>query len=127
MFLCCVGTLCRVVAMKAVNVRELKNNPSAAMRATKVGPVIILNRDSPEVLMLNAQDPDLERHGTNVAIAIALYRDDAITLAKAARIAKMPLVDFMAHASAQGIPVLKGDAKTLDEELLNYRQWKKQR
>lgn len=113
-------------AMKAVNVRELKNNPSAAMRAAKEGPVIVLNRDNPEVLMLNAQDPEFERHGTYVAIAIALYRDDAVTLAKAARIAKMPLVEFMAHASAQGIPILKGDAKTLDEELLNFRQWKKQ-
>ena len=112
--------------MKAVNVRELKNNPSAAMRATKNGPVIVLNRDNPQVLMLNAQDPDFERHGTNVAIAIALYRDDAVTLAKAARIAKMPLVDFMAHASAQGIPILKGDAKTLDEDLLNFRRWKNQ-
>ena len=111
--------------MKAVNVRELKNNPSAAMRAAKDGPVIVLNRDSPEVLMLNAKDPELEKHGASVAIAIALYRDDAVTLAKAARIAKMPLVDFMAHASAQGIPVLKGDARTLDEELLNFRQWKK--
>jgi predicted HTH domain antitoxin len=111
--------------MKVVNVRELKNNPSEAMRAAVDGPVIVLNRDTPMVVMLNANETEVEKHGVRVAIAIALYRDDAVTLAKAARIANMPLVDFMMHASAQGIPILKGNAQTLDEDLQNFGAWKK--
>jgi predicted HTH domain antitoxin len=111
--------------MKVFNVRDLKHNPSEAMRAAKKEVVVVLNRDSPEVVMLNANDPELERLGARVALALALYRDNAVTLAKAARIANMPLVDFMKHASAHGIPVIKGDAESLQEELRNFAEWKK--
>lgn len=114
------------VPMKAVNIRELKNNPSEAVRAAKAQPVVVLNRDTPEVVMVLANDPDLERLGARVALAVALYRDDAVSLSKGARIAAIPLEDFMAHVSARGLPVIKGSAGTLQEELENLAQWRKQ-
>lgn len=76
--------------------------------------------------MVLANDPDLERLGARVALAVALYRDDAVSLSKGARIAAIPLEDFMAHVSARGLPVIKGSAGTLQEELENLAQWRKQ-
>lgn len=113
------------VPMKAFNVRELKNNPSEAVRAAQDGVVVVLNRDTPVVVMLNVDDQELVKCGARAAIGMALFRDNAVTLAKAARIASIPLVDFMLHASAQGIPVLRGNAQTLDEDLGDFREWKK--
>ena len=34
--------------MKAVTVRELKNDPSTALREARTDPVIVLDRDRPE-------------------------------------------------------------------------------
>lgn len=42
--------------MKAVSIRELKNNPSAALRAAREPPVMVLNRHQPEALLVHLDD-----------------------------------------------------------------------
>ncbi|MSP98199.1 MAG: prevent-host-death protein, partial [Betaproteobacteria bacterium] len=34
--------------MKTVNIRQLKNNPSDALRMAREAPVVVMNRDHPE-------------------------------------------------------------------------------
>ena len=64
---------CRI---KAFSVRELKNNPSAALREARDQPVMVLNRHRPEALLVHLDDDSLvAESGIRRALATALYRD----------------------------------------------------
>lgn len=45
--------------MKAVNVRQLKNNPSEALRMARKQPVVVMNRDQPEAVLFHLDDEGL--------------------------------------------------------------------
>src|SRR5208282_4026038 len=86
--------------MKSVNVRQLKNNPSDALRMAREAPVIVMNRDRPEALLFHLDDEGLlGEPGVRLALATALYRSESVTLGRGAKIAGVPLVDFMQHVS----------------------------
>jgi predicted HTH domain antitoxin len=54
-------------------------------------------------------------------LALALYRSES--LSRAALLAQMPLVDFMQHISRLGIPVVRGDAQTLRDDIEDLDAW----
>jgi predicted HTH domain antitoxin len=111
--------------MQSVNVSGLKNNPSEALRAAKKDVVVVMNRDQPDAMMIGLQSGKLlSLPGAHAAIATALFRDGGLSLARAARMAKMPLAAFIAHVSRLGIAVaeltpdeVKKDIDTLDQWL----------
>ena len=47
-----------------------------------------------------------------------------MSLGRGAKIAGIPLVDFMLHVSHEGIPVIRGNAKSLREDLKNLEAWR---
>ncbi|WP_422136931.1 UPF0175 family protein [Endozoicomonas sp. ALD040] len=57
--------------------------------------------------------------GVAINLAIHLFRNDVVTLAKGARIARVPLGDFIQILGAQGIPVVDHDPADLDSDLEN--------
>jgi predicted HTH domain antitoxin len=114
--------------MKSVNVRQLKNNPSDALRMARKAPVVVMNRDQPEALLFHLNDEGLlGEPGVRLALATALYRSESVSLGRGAKIAGVPLVDFMQHVSHEGIPVVRGNAKTLREDLKNLEAWRAKR
>ena len=111
--------------MKTVNVRQLKNNPSDALRMARKQPVVVMNRDQPEAVLFHLDDDGLlGEPGVRLALATVLYTNESISLGRAARIASMSLTDFIQELGRQGIPVVRGDAKTLREELKNVAAWR---
>jgi predicted HTH domain antitoxin len=114
--------------MKSVHVRQLKNNPSDALRMARKAPVVVMNRDQPEALLFHLNDEGLlGEPGVRLALATALYRSESVSLGRGAKIAGVPLVDFMQHVSHEGIPVVRGNAKTLREDLKNLEAWRAKR
>jgi hypothetical protein len=106
MFLRIEGT-----SMKAYNVRQLKNNPSEALRDARRDPVVVLHRDRPEALIVHLDDDTLLRDdGVRRALATALFRDGGLSLGKAAAVASLPVGEFMQHVSRLGISVIHGSA-----------------
>jgi predicted nucleic acid-binding protein/antitoxin (DNA-binding transcriptional repressor) of toxin-antitoxin stability system len=93
--------------MKSVNIRQLKNNPSDALRMARRAPVVVMNRDQPEALLVHLDDESLlGEAGVRLALATALYRSESVSLGRGAKVAAMPLADFMLHLSREGIPVI---------------------
>lgn len=111
--------------MKAVNVRQLKNNPSEALRMARRQPLVVMNRDKPEAVLFHLDtDELLAEAGIRTALAMALYKEETLSVGRAARLANMPPAEFMLHASRHGIATFRGtvrstrdDARTLDEWL----------
>ena len=84
--------------MKAVSVRQLKSNPSAALRDA---------RDQPAV---------------RLALATALYKDASMSLGSAAWLSGRPLAEFMSHVSRLGIPVVR-EADAIREDVATLDRW----
>ncbi len=111
--------------MHSVNIRQLKNNPSEALRNAADGPVLVMKGDLPQALLVRI---DLEgmpdSQNLRLALAVSLFKDGALALGRAARVASTPISDFVRHLSRLGIPVAQGgraearsDMDTLDEWL----------
>jgi len=112
--------------MKTVNVRQLKNNPSDALRMARKAPVVVMNRDQPEAVLFHLdKDGLLGEPGVRLAIATDLYKSGSISLGKAAKVSGLALTEFIQEMANAGIPVIRGNAKTLREEITNLEAWLK--
>jgi hypothetical protein len=90
--------------MKSVNVRELKNNPSEALRLAREDMVVVINRDTPDAVLVHLDDEKLlGMPGVRLALATALFRDGDLSLGRAAKVAQVALVDLIQHL-ASGSP-----------------------
>lgn len=108
--------------MKTVNVRQLKNNPSEALRMARKQPVVVMNRDQPEAVLFHLNDEGLlGEPGVRLALATALYKSESVSLGRAAKIAGIPLEAFMVQMGRAGIPVIRGNARTLREDLKSIK------
>ena len=89
--------------MHAVSVSGLKHNPAEALRQAKTRPVVVLNRDNPDAVLLGLEDGGmLQAPGVRAAMATALFRDGELSLVRAAHVAEMDVTRFIAHLSRLG-------------------------
>ncbi|MFZ2407614.1 MAG: UPF0175 family protein [Methylobacter sp.] len=58
-------------------------------------------------------------------MSTALFRDGGLSLARAARVAGTPIVDFMQHLSRLGIAVVQGTAGDAEKDLETLETWLK--
>lgn len=110
--------------MESVSVRELKNNPSAALRHARDGEmVVVTNRDTPEALLVGLDHlrvPDVKR--LRMALAASLFRDGVITTGTAARIAGVGRADMFETLSRLGIG-LDGNASDVAHDTDVIHAW----
>jgi predicted HTH domain antitoxin len=115
--------------MRAVSIRELKKNPSAALRtARKEDLVVVMNRDQPQALLVDLTRlnlPDLA--GVKLALAVALFGQGNVSLGYAARIAGKSLSGMMVMLTHMGIPVVKMGAPDVGHDLATLDAWTKRR
>ena len=110
--------------MESVNVSGLKNNPTEALRKARRDVVVVMNRDRPDALMVGIEVAGvLEARGVRPALATALFRDGALSLARAASLADMSLGEFVSHVSRLGIPVVPLDAAEARKDMDTLDEW----
>ena len=111
--------------MKAVSIRELKNNPSAALREAREHPVMVLNRHRPEALLVHLDDDSLlAEPGIRQALATALFRERSLSLGQAARFSRLPIGEFIRRVSQLGIPVVGGSPTAVREDTEAVAAWR---
>ncbi len=112
--------------MRAVNIRELKNNPSEALRSAREDDlVVVMNRDEPQALLVDLTRlklPDMP--SVKLALAIALFGQGHVSLGYAARIADKTLSGMMETLAHMGIPIVKVNAADIDHDLETLNAWK---
>ncbi|MFO1429766.1 MAG: UPF0175 family protein [Candidatus Competibacteraceae bacterium] len=111
--------------MQTVSIRQLKSNPTTALRAAKEDDlVVVTNRDHPEALLIALDKlglPDVE--AARVALAVALFKNGAVSAGAAARMAGKPLPEMLTILSSLGIPLSTVSAAETQEEMKTARQW----
>ena len=111
--------------MQVVNVRQLKSNPSVALREAKHDFVVVTNRDKPDAVLIGMEQlagvPNLDQ--VRLVMAISLFKDKLLSIASAARFAGKPLAELMSILSRMGIPIVDYGAEELQTEFNTLDQW----
>ncbi|MBL8470614.1 MAG: UPF0175 family protein [Rhodocyclaceae bacterium] len=115
--------------MQTVDVSGLKSNPGEVLRLARRDVVVVMNRDKPDALLIGVEKAEvLDVPGVRPALATALFRDGHLSLARSARLAGMPVAEFIAHISRLDIPAVEQtadevarDMDTLEESLAASR------
>ncbi len=104
--------------MQVVNVRQLKSNPSTALRAARRAPVVVMNRDRPDAVIIGMDQlaglPDFDR--AREALAVAMFRERQVSISVAANVAGHSVSDMLRLLSKLGIPVADAGRSDLDAE-----------
>lgn len=111
--------------MQAVNIRQLKNNPSTALRSAKDDDmVVVMNRDHPQALLVDLDKLDLpDLDSVRVALAVSLFRSGAISAGFAARMAYKPLPEMLTLLSSLGIPLTGASEADARDDLNAGKRW----
>ena len=110
--------------MEVINVSGLKNNPSEALRMSHRGVVVVMNRDTPDALMLGLEHAGgIDAKAVKPALATALFRDGHLSLVRSARLAGMRAAEFAAHVSRLGIAVVRLDERETARDLDTLDEW----
>lgn len=113
--------------MQVVNVRQLKSNPSTALRSAKDDLVVVMNRNTPDALLIGFEQlagvPDFIH--VRQAIAVRLFKDRLVSVAGAAKMAGENLNEMLTRLSRLGIPVVDYDEQALIQEVAVGASWVK--
>lgn len=103
--------------MRSVGIRELKNNPTRAVRAAREQPVLITSRDDPEALLLSLRGLAEHEPDVRLTLATTLFDQAGMSLGRAARLAGTSVERFIAHLGSRGIPVFRAERSELEQDL----------
>jgi len=110
--------------MQSVDMQELTTNPAEAIRKSHDSPVIVTENDRPEAILMHLNQSDIGGNGgLGLALAVALYRDGAISLARAAHLASVSISEMTTHLSRLGIPIAGGDLADSQSDIEMLEQW----
>ena len=102
--------------MFATNVRNLKKNPSLALRKAETSPVLILKGNEPNALLIHLDSSLIDTdQSLRPALASVLFKEGSLSLGAAAALSKLTLNDFIQHLDSLGIEVISNDDTFADE------------
>ena len=113
--------------MQVVNVRQLKSNPSTALRSARDGLVVVMNRDQPDAVLIGfdqlAGIPDFVH--VRQAMAVSLFKDRLISIGGAAKMAGESTGEMLHRLARLGVPVVDYDEQALVQEVAAAAAWLK--
>jgi predicted HTH domain antitoxin len=111
--------------MQTVNVRQLKTNPSVALREAKNDLVVVMNRDQPAAVLVSMEQlgGSINIKQVRLAMAVTLFKQRSLSIGAAAKFAGEPLGTMLSIVSAHGIPVVDYGADELQQEVATAKKW----
>ena len=108
--------------MQSFTIRDLRKRPGELSREAEQGHLALVTRHGHPLFVSVPFSDELVQHGVGTALAEGLYKADAISLGKAAKLARMSIAEFVTHLSLLGIPVVDYDGEELLDELRYFEQ-----
>jgi predicted HTH domain antitoxin len=89
--------------------------------------VLVMNRNEPDALMVGLKSSNIiDMPGVRKALATALFKEGELSLARAAKLADVPLASFISHISRLGVPVINQTEDDVRQDLDTLDQWLKE-
>lgn len=103
--------------METFSIRDLRERTGELVREAEAGHLSIVAKHGRPLFVTVPMDEHLLKEGVAVALAMRLFAEKAVSLAKAAKLAQLPIEDFITRLGAMGIPAVDYPPEELDEEL----------
>ena len=103
--------------MKTIGVRALRENPGVLSRCAADGEFVLITHRNDPLSLSVPFDNELLRVGVHVTLAVKLYEEGVLTLAKAAKLAKMPVESFLQKLAGLGIVTVDQTSEELNADL----------
>lgn len=106
--------------MDTFTVRDLREHTGALIHDAEAGKLSLITKHGRPVFLAVPFSEELLELGLRPALAIKLYREEAISLGKAAKLAGLSLNSFIDKLGKYGIPVVNYSAKDLEQEIKDF-------
>lgn len=106
--------------MQTFTIRELRERSGDLSREAEEGRLSIVTRHGQPLFVSVPFTDELLRAGVHTALAVSLFKAGEMTSARAAKLARMSLPQFLEHLSDQGIPVVDYNPTELEQELSSF-------
>ncbi len=100
------------------SVRDLRERIGALTRETESGRLALITKRGRPLFVAVPFSDELLKEGVGFSLALELFREGVVTAARAARLADMPVAEFLEKVSHLEIPVVDYPPEELAEELL---------
>ena len=106
--------------MDTFSVRDLREHTGALIQDAEAGKLSLITKRGRPVFIAVPFTDELIEHGLCSALAVQLYKEGVLTLAKSAKVAGVSLESFMLTLSKLRISVINYTIEDVDEELKNF-------
>lgn len=103
--------------MDTFTIRDLRERTGDLIRDAESGELSVVTKHGRPVFVALPFDDTLVKSGVVLSLAIKLYRDEVISLERAAKLAGMGVAQFSEELTKHNIPVVNYSADELDDEL----------
>jgi prevent-host-death family protein len=103
--------------METFSIRDLRERTGDLVREAEAGRLSLVAKHGRPLFVAVPMDEHLLREGISVALAVQLFAERVVSLGKAAKLARLPIEDFIAQLGARNIPAVDYSPEELDAEL----------
>jgi len=103
--------------MQSFSIRDLRERSGVLSQEAEKGNLSVITRHGHPLFISIPFSDELLSQGVHVVLATRLFKEGNISLGKAAKMAKMSLVDFTEYVSRLGLPVVDFSENELDQEI----------
>jgi prevent-host-death family protein len=103
--------------METFSIRDLRERTGELVREAEAGHLSLVAKHGKPLFVTVPMNEQLLKEGVAVALAIQLFAEKTVSLGKAAKLARLPIEDFITRLGARGIPAVDYPPGELDEEL----------
>lgn len=106
--------------MDTFSVRDLREHTGTLIHDAEAGKLSLITKRGHPVFLAVPFTDDLIELGLKPVLAVHLYKEGVLTLAKAAKLSGESLEGFIAMLSKLGISIIHYTIKDVDEELKDF-------
>jgi len=103
--------------MDTFTIRDLRERTGDLVRGAEAGKLSIITKHGQPVFLAVPFDETLVKEGVRIDLAIKLFDENVLSTGQAAKLAGLPLVEFLKICSEQGVPVVRYEPNEIEEEL----------
>jgi len=106
--------------MQTFTIRELRERSGELSREAEEGRLSVVTRHGQPLFVSVPFTDELLQSGVHTVLAVSLFKAGQMTSARAAKLARMSLPQFLEHLSDQGIAVVDYSPTDLEQELTAF-------
>jgi prevent-host-death family protein len=103
--------------MDTFTIRDLRERTGDLVRGAEAGKLSIVTKHGQPVFVAVPFDETLVKEGVRIDLAIKLFDENVLSTGQAARLAGLPLAEFLKICSEQGVPVVRYEPEEIEAEL----------